>query len=211
MARRPARNATVATLTHERFASSDPTRHEVSLARMPRYAAPGIPQHVTQRGTNRSAIFVADADYRFFHECLRAACEKHGCHVHAYVLMSNHVHLLLTPATGSAIGRVMQTVCRRYVQRFNDTHERTGTLCQGRYKATVVDTEQYLFACHRYIELNPVRAGLARNARDYTWSSHRGNAFGVTDHLVSRTSDISHSVSTGAHANRLTARCSVTF
>ena len=164
--------------------ASDPTRHEVSLARMPRYAAPGIPQHVTQRGTNRSAIFVADADYRFFHECLRAACEKHGCHVHAYVLMSNHVHLLLTPATGSAIGQVMQTVCRRYVQRFNDTHERTGTLCQGRYKATVVDTEQYLFACHRYIELNPVRAGLARNARDYTWSSHRGNAFGVTDHLV---------------------------
>ena len=106
--------------------ASNPTPSEESLARMPRYAAPGMPQHVIQRGTNRSVIFVAKADDRFFDECLRAACEKHGCHVHAYVLMTNHVHLLLTPATRSAIGQVMQPVCRRYVQRFNDTHERTG-------------------------------------------------------------------------------------
>jgi len=96
---------------------------------MPRYAAPGMPQHVIQRGTNRSVLFVADSDYRFFLDCLRAACEKHGCHVHAYVLMTNHVHLLITPTTASGIGRVMQSVCRRYVRWFNDVHERTGTLC----------------------------------------------------------------------------------
>jgi putative transposase len=154
------------------------------LARMPRYAAPGLPQHVIQRGTNRSALFVAHSDYRFFRECLRTACEEHGCRVHAYVLMTNHVHLLVTPSTASGLGHVMQSVCRRYVRRFNDTHRRTGTLCQGRYKATVVDAEQYLFACYRYIELNPVRAGLVTVPGDYQWSSHRANALGVSDPLV---------------------------
>jgi len=143
-----------------------------------------MPQHVIQRGTNRSVLFVADSDYRFFLDCLRTACEKYGCHVHAYVLMTNHVHLLLTPTTASGIGRMLQSVCRRYVRRFNDTYERTGTLCQGRYKATVVDTDQYLFACHRYIELNPVRAGLVADPRHYPWSSHGANALGASDPLV---------------------------
>jgi putative transposase len=151
---------------------------------MPRYDAPGMVQHVIQRGTDRCAIFAADADYRFFYECLRTACEKYGCSVHAYAFMTNHVHLVMTPATASAVGHVMQTVCRRYVRRFNDIHQRTGALCQGRYKATVVDTEQYLFACHRYIELNPVRAGLVADPGRYHWSSHRANGFGATDPLI---------------------------
>jgi putative transposase len=143
-----------------------------------------MPQHVIQRGNNRSALFVADSDYRFFRDCLRVACERHGCHVHAYVFMTNHVHLLMTPTSASSIAKVMQSVGRRYVRRFNDTHQRTGTLWEGRYKATLVDTEQYLLTCHRYIELNPVRAGLVPDPRRYPWSSHRANAFGASDPLV---------------------------
>ncbi|HUQ82945.1 MAG TPA: transposase [Gemmatimonadaceae bacterium] len=143
-----------------------------------------MPQHVIQRGHNRSAIFVAHTDYRFFIDCLREACDEQGCHVHAYVLMTNHVHLLVTPTTASTLGRVMQSVLRRYVRRFNDTYERTGALCEGRYKATLVDSEQYLFACHRYIELNPVRAGLVTDPRRYSWSSYAANALGTTDPLV---------------------------
>jgi putative transposase len=139
---------------------------------------------VIQRGNNRSALFAVDADYRFFRECLRAACEKYGCVVHAYVFMTNHVHLLITPSTASGIGQVMQSVGRRYVQRFNTRYQRTGTLWEGRYRATVVETARYLFACYRYIELNPVRAGLVGNPQDYRWSSHRANALGVFDPIV---------------------------
>ena len=143
-----------------------------------------MPQHVIQRGTNRSVIFVADADYRFFRACLREACNEHGCQVHAYVLMTNHVHLLMTPMSASGIADAIQSVGRRYARRFNDTYQRTGHLWGGRYKATLVDTEQYLWACHQYIELNPVRAGLTADPGAYRWSSHRANALGDTDTLV---------------------------
>jgi putative transposase len=99
--------------------------------------------------------------------------------------MTNHAHLLVTPSTETAIGQVMQSVGRRYVARFNLTYGRTGTLWEGRYKATVIETESYLFACYRYIELNPVRAGLVKDPRTYPWSSHRANGFGDSDPLVS--------------------------
>jgi REP-associated tyrosine transposase len=143
------------------------------VPRLPRYAAPGFPQHVIQRGNNRCACFAVDSDYRFFRDCLASACEKHGCRIHAYVLMTNHSHLLMTPSTETAIGH------------FNSAYQRTGTLWEGRYKATVIETESYLFACYRYIELNPVRAGLVENPRAYRWSSHGANAFGERDSLVS--------------------------
>ena len=154
------------------------------MARLPRYAASGIPQHVILRGNNRSVLFAADSDYEFFRECLRAACEKYECQVHAYVLMTNHVHLLVTPTDASRMGVVMQSVGRRYVQRFNDTYQRTGHLWEGRYRATVVESEEYLWACHCYIELNPVRAGLAGKPSGYRWSSHGANALGTSDALV---------------------------
>lgn len=157
---------------------------ELNLARLPRYAAPGMPQHVIQRGNNRSVMFAAPTDYRFLYDCLREACDKHGCHVHAYVFMTNHVHLLLTPSTSDAVSRVMQTVGRRYVRHFNDSYRRTGSLWEGRFRATLVDTEQYLLACHRYIELNPVRGGLTALPGDYFWSSYRSTAFGTFDSLV---------------------------
>ena len=154
------------------------------MPRLLRYGAPGMPQHVIQRGNNRCAVFMRTADYQFFRECLRSACERHGCRVHAYVLMTNHVHLLATPADETGISRVMQTVGRRYVRYFNDVHERTGTLWEGRYRASLVQTDRYLFACYRYIELNPVRAGMIGKPHDYPWSSHAVNAYGSNDPVV---------------------------
>ena len=154
------------------------------MARLRRYAAPGHVQHIVQRGNNRAATFRAEADYRFFYLCLRAACERHGCAVHAYVFMTNHVHLLVTPADSAAIARTLQSVGRRYVQHFNAAYARTGGLWEGRYHATVVDTERYLATCHRYVERNPVRAGVVAQARAYPWSSHRANAHGEEDPLV---------------------------
>jgi len=154
------------------------------MARMPRYAVPGFPQHVTQRGNNRSVMFAARSDYHFFLECLRTACERHHCHVHAYVLMTNHVHVLLTPLRSASIPRVMQSVGRRYVGYFNRQYGRTGTLWEGRYHATLVDSERYLLACHRYIEFNPVRAAMVADPGDYAWSSYCANALGAFDPLV---------------------------
>ena len=168
-----------------RVLSSLPLPKERPLPRLPRYAAPGFPHHVIQRGNNRCACFAVDSDYRFFRDCLSTACENHGCRIHAYVFMTNHVHLLMTPSTATAIGQVMQSVGRRYVGHFNSTYQRTGTLWEGRYKATVVETESHLLACYRYIELNPVRAGLVDDPRAYRWSSHGANAFGQRDSLVS--------------------------
>lgn len=154
------------------------------MARLPRYALPGLPQHVIQRGNNRSALFAEPADYFFFRACLATACQHHSCRIHAYVLMTNHVHLLVSPQTAGGIGQLMQSVGRRYVHYFNRRYGRTGTLWEGRYRATPVDTERYLLTCYRYIELNPVRAGLVKEPADYPWSSHRANAWGDRDPLV---------------------------
>ena len=155
------------------------------MARLPRFVIPGQPQHVIVRGNNRAPIFSADEDYHFYLEKLKQACEKHQCDVHAYVLMTNHVHLLLTPHTEQGIGKAMQMLGSYYVQYFNNTYQRTGTLWEGRYKATLIDSEQYLLTCYRYIELNPVRAaGMADHPSEYPWSSYRYNALGQIDPLV---------------------------
>jgi putative transposase len=154
------------------------------MARLPRFVLPGHPQHVIQRGNNRQSIFVTDEDYRFYLAKLGAACQHHHCDVHAYVLMTNHVHLLITPHHEPGIGNVMQSVGRSYVRYFNDTYHRTGTLWEGRYRATLIDTEQYLLICYRYIELNPVRAGMVADPAAYPWSSYHANALGQSDSLV---------------------------
>lgn len=143
------------------------------MARLPRYFLPGQPQHVIQRGNNRNIIFAGENDYRFYLECLADASGKHSCDIHAYVLMTNHVHLLLTPHHKDSIAKTLQSVGRRYVQYFNHVYQRTGTLWEGRYKATLIDSEAYLLTCYRYIELNPVRAGLVSHPREYPWSSYR--------------------------------------
>lgn len=155
------------------------------MARLPRFILPGQPQHVIMRGNNRTEIFCAEADYRFYLDKLRLACEKHGCDIHAYVLMTNHVHLLLTPQEEQSLSKALQMLGRYYVQFFNHCYQRTGTLWEGRYKATLIDTEAYLLTCMRYIELNPVRAGMVAHASEYSWSSYAYNALGQTDNLIS--------------------------
>jgi putative transposase len=148
------------------------------MPRLPRYVLPGQPQHVIQRGNNRSPLFNVEADYACFLHYMQDACRRHGCHVHAYVLMTNHIHLLITPESKDGLSKVMQSVGRRYVQYFNTSYQRTGTLWEGRYKATIVDSESYLLTCYRYIELNPVRAKLVGHPAEYRWSSYHANALG---------------------------------
>ena len=135
-----------------------------------------IPCHVISRGNNRNVCFFAHEDYLFYLECLSDACLKYSGEVHAYVLMTNHVHLLITPSTKDSIPQIMQSIGRRYVQYINNTYQRTGTLWEGRYKASLVDAEHYLLACYKYIELNPVRAKMVEHPADYPWSSYAVNS-----------------------------------
>jgi len=156
------------------------------MARLPRYKIPDHAQHIIVRGNNREPIFIADTDYFYYLEILKNACNKHGCDLHAYVLMNNHVHLLLTPRTEESLSKMMQMIGRYYVQHFNFIYKRTGTLWEGRYKATVVDSEHYLLTCYRYIELNPVRANDAlADPSDYPWSSYHHNALGTDSNMIS--------------------------
>jgi putative transposase len=149
-----------------------------------RLDVPGVPQHVIQRGNDRQPCFFSEADYLRYRNDLREIALREGCAVHAYVLMTNHVHLLMTPAVAGAVARVMQSLGRRYVRHINDRYHRTGTLWEGRYKACLVDDGDYLMQCYRYIELNPLRAAMVVDPRDYTWSSHLANAYGHHDPLV---------------------------
>ena len=151
------------------------------MARLSRYVIPGQPQHIIQRGNNRQLIFAADADYQFFRDALIEAAHKYGLAIHAYVWMTNHIHLLATPEKDDSISKVFQSIGRRYVQYFNHTYRRSGTLWEGRYRATVVDSERYLLSLMRYIEMNPVRAGMVAQPSDYPWSSYAFNALGQRD------------------------------
>ena len=154
------------------------------MARLLRFVLPGEPQHVIQRGNNKDIVFARDDDYRFYLRKLEEACAEHDTQVHAYVLMTNHVHFLMTPLEMNGISKVMQSLGRVYVRYFNDSYGRTGTLWEGRYRATLVDSEAYLLTCYRYIELNPVRAGMVEHPADYPWSSFRYNALGQDNSLI---------------------------
>ena len=152
----------------------------------------GMPLHIVQRGNNRAPCFFAEEDYRFYLHWLSLYAKQTGCAIHAYVLMTNHVHLLLTPSKPDAPAKLMQSLGRRYVQYVNKFYQRSGTLWEGRYKASLVNAETYLLACHRYIEMNPVRASMVVHQREYAWSSYTANAEGkpnvvITPHdLVAR-------------------------
>jgi putative transposase len=154
------------------------------MARLPRFFAEGETQHVIQRGNNRERTFTSERDFTFYLDCLGRASTEHGLAVHAYVLMTNHVHLLATPEHENSLPKTLQSVGRRYVQYFNYTHRRSGTLWEGRYRATLVDAERYLLTCMRYIEMNPVRAAMVEHPADYQWSSYRTNALGHPNNLV---------------------------
>lgn len=154
------------------------------MARQPRIDLPGFAQHVIQRGVNRETCFYTDDDRRQYLAWLQAAAESFGVSVHAYVLMSNHAHLLVTGSSGGAIGHMMHTLGTRYVRFVNAKHGRTGTLWEGRYKSNLVDSDQYLLTCYRYIELNPVRSGIVKRPGQYRWSSFGCNARGARDELI---------------------------
>ncbi|WP_417474060.1 transposase [Luteimonas mephitis] len=141
------------------------------MARLSRIDLPGIPQHVVQRGNNRLPCFLDDGDRLRYLQLLRESLTTAHCSLHAYVLMDNHVHLLMTPTNAGNVGRLMQRLGTNYVGLFNARHGRTGSLWEGRYKACLVDSEDYVLRCHRYIELNPVRARLTDDPATYRWSS----------------------------------------
>jgi len=154
------------------------------MARRPRQAIAAYPYHVIQRGNDRRRVFVDDVDRRQYLAWLADAAGEHGLAVHAYVLMDNHVHLLATPATDDALSTAMQAIGRRYVRWFNRRHERTGTLFEGRFRSSLVEADRYLLACQRYIELNPVRAGMVGSVDAWPWSSHRHHVGLRVDPLV---------------------------
>lgn len=154
------------------------------MARLPRYFFDHLPLHIVQRGNNRTSMWSSSQDRLFFRQCLGEAISAHGLALHAYVFMTNHVHLLATPTSPDTVPKVMQSVGRRYVQWYNRASGRTGTLWEGRYRATVVDTERYVLTCMRYIELNPVRAAICTSPDAYEWSSYGANALGADDPLI---------------------------
>jgi putative transposase len=155
------------------------------MPRRPRIHIDGVPLHIVQRGHNRGACFFDDQDRHAYLGWLRDALLRERCQLHAYVLMTNHVHLLLTPEKAEAVPRLIISVGRRYVQYINHTHGRTGTLWDSRYKSSLVQADTYLLLCQRYIELNPVRAGMVSDPGDYPWSSYRANALGQPDAILS--------------------------
>ena len=146
------------------------------MPRQCRLILPGIAVHVIQRGNNRSTCFHMDSDYQIYLLHLKELATKLSCQVHAYCLMSNHVHLLLTPPSADACIALMRNLGQRYVQYFNRRHDRTGTLWEGRFRSCVTESRRYVLACYRYIEMNPVRAGMVNGPASYPWSSYPANA-----------------------------------
>jgi len=154
------------------------------MARQPRLALPGYPHHVIQRGNNRQPIVLDETDRRMLYSLWLEESQRHKVAVNAYVLLDNHFHMLLTPPSDEAMSLMMQSVGRSYVRYFNKRHNRSGTLWEGRYKSSLIDSEGYLLTCMAYIDLNPVRAGLAESAEDFSWSSYKHLAGQSIDKLV---------------------------
>jgi len=154
------------------------------VPRRPRSWFRDVPLLILQRGNNRAACFYAEEDYRFYLQWLQLNAEHYGCAIHAYVLMTNHVHLMMTPKERDSASKLMQSLGRRYVQYVNRVHHRSGTLWEGRFRASLVEAESHLLTCYRYIELNPVRAAVVKHPADYFWSSYRHHALGTADRVV---------------------------
>ncbi len=159
---------------------------ESLMPRRARLLLPGVALHLIQRGNNRSPCFFAEEDYLFYLEHLADQAKKHDCAIHAWCLMTNHVHLLLTPAKPENASLLMKGLGQRYVQYVNRTYRRSGTLWEGRFRSCMAQEEHYVLACYRYIEMNPVRAAIVKHPAEYRWSSYRANAQGEHSALVRR-------------------------
>jgi REP-associated tyrosine transposase len=157
---------------------------EIAMPRKPRFYLPDIPVHVVQRGHSREPVFFEDCNYKAYLHWFLEAVERYNCDVHAFVLMTNHIHFLMTPKNKDSISRVMQYVGRYYVPYINSHYGTSGTIWEGRYKANLVQKEDYLLSCMRYIELNPVTASMVAHPQDYPWSSYHANAEGKNLKLV---------------------------
>ena len=154
------------------------------MARLPRIVIPNQPLHIMHRGNNRQNIFKTKEDMRRMKADIKESLLKSECELHAYVIMNNHLHLLLTPSDKEQLAVFMQSMANRYVRYFNAKHKRTGTIWEGRYKSCLIDSSNYLFTLYKYIEMNPVKAGMVKNSQDYEWSSYRHNALGKIDPLL---------------------------
>ena len=168
------------------------------MPRKTRMYLPGVPCHLVQRGNNKQVCFFTENDYRYYLDCIRQGLKQYKAKLHAYVLMTNHVHLLVTPDYEDSLPRLMQLIGRQYVQYINKTYNRTGTLWEGRYKSSLIDSENYLLTCSRYIELNPVNAGMVDKPEEYCWSSYHHNGLGKTNSLLS-----SHALYLGLGPNKV--------
>lgn len=154
------------------------------MPRRSRIIIPGIPLHIIQRGNNRQACFYADDDYLFYLDWLKELAKLSKCFVHAFALMTNHVHLLITPKNADSAGTLMKRLGQRYVQYINRTYKRSGTLWEGRFRSCIIQEQEYLFLCQRYIEMNPVRAGIVQHPGEYRWSSYGFNGQGEKSNLI---------------------------
>jgi putative transposase len=154
------------------------------MPRKPRFYQPGLPVHVFQRGHNKEPVFFENKDYWVYLRFLKESAETCGCLIHAYVLMTNHVHLLVTPETSTAISSLFQSVGRHFVPYINKTYQLRGSLWEGRHKGNIIESEAYLLSCMRYIEMNPVRAGMVDHPAKYRWSSYAANAQGVDNAII---------------------------
>ncbi len=154
------------------------------MPRRPRIILPSVPLHVIQRGNNRQTCFFHDNDYQCYLDWLEEYARYTKCSIHAYVLMANHVHLLFTPKKADSAGNLMKRLGQRYVQYVNRTYERSGTLWEGRFRSCVIEEQEYLFSCQRYIEMNPVRAGIVEHPGEYRWSSYQANGQGAVSNLL---------------------------
>jgi putative transposase len=148
------------------------------MPRRTRNYIPGFPYHIVQRGNNREACFIESENYQYYLELWRQLSKRYGVKVHAYCLMTNHIHILVTPESKRSISDTMKVVGSRYAQYINLKYRRTGTLWEGRHRSSLVQSERYLLSCYRYIELNPVRAGMVSRPEEYRWSSYAINAWG---------------------------------
>ncbi len=154
------------------------------MPRKPRYILPDVPVHIVQRGRCKEPVFFEDEDYQMYLGWLKNASEKYQCAIHAYVLMTNHIHILVTPPDSQGITRMMQYVGRYYVSFINKKYGMSGSIWEGRFKASMIHAEDYLLSCMRYIELNPVRPDMVRSPAHYRWSSYRCNGQGKTNDLI---------------------------
>ena len=154
------------------------------MPRRARHYIPGQPYHIVQRGNNREACFIEEENYQFYLELWQSVSARYGVDVHAYCLMTNHIHFLATPEESDSLSNTLKVVGSRYAQYINRKYQRTGTLWEGRHRASLIQSDRYLLTCYRYIELNPVRACMVERPEEYRWSSYQSNGWGDSGWLT---------------------------